>query len=63
MTCKRVPFTLFTFSDGMIVRVRFGCLCSSVILYPDSEQSVAIPAGLFAGITNGVAFATATANR
>jgi hypothetical protein len=39
VTCERVPLTLFTYSDGMIARVRFGCLCSSVILYADSEQN------------------------
>ncbi len=43
VTGDRVPLTLFTFSDGLIVHVRFGCLCSSVILYSDSVQSPAIP--------------------
>ena len=45
VTCERVPLTLLSFADGLIVRARFGCLCSSVILYSDSEQSPAIPVG------------------
>jgi len=45
VTCERVPLTLFTFSDGLIVHVRFGCLCSSMILHSDSEQNPVIPVG------------------
>jgi len=39
VTCQRVPLILFTFAEGLIVRTRFGCLCSSVIVYADSEQN------------------------
>jgi hypothetical protein len=43
VTCEHVPFTVYTFSGGVIMRVRLGCLCSSMILYSDSKQSAAIP--------------------
>ncbi len=43
VTCERVPLTLYNFSDGLIVRVRFGCLCSSVIVYSDREPSARVP--------------------
>jgi hypothetical protein len=43
-TCACVPLVLFTFSHGRVVHVRFGCLCSSVILYSESEPSPVIPA-------------------
>ncbi len=45
VTCERVPLILCTFSDGLILHVRFGCLCSSVIVCSGSEQSPAIPVG------------------
>jgi hypothetical protein len=45
VTCERVPLTLYTFSGGIIARVRLGCLCSSIIVYSDSEESAAIAPG------------------
>ena len=45
VTCERVPLTLYPFSDGVIALVRFGRLCSSVILYSDNELSPVIPVG------------------
>ena len=46
VTCKRVPLTLFSFAEGLIVLVRFGCLCSSVIHYRESEYSAAVTVGV-----------------
>ena len=43
VTCERVPLTLFTFSHGLMVHVRLGCLCSSVIFHSGSKQSPVIP--------------------
>jgi hypothetical protein len=43
VTYEHVPFTVYTFSGGVIMRVRLGCLRSSMILYSDSKQSAAIP--------------------
>ena len=45
VTCKRIPLTLYTFCSGVIARVRFGCLCSSVIVDSYPEQSARIPVG------------------
>ena len=42
VTCKSVPLTLYTLSEGVIARVRSGCLCSSVIVYSDREQSALV---------------------
>jgi hypothetical protein len=39
VTCERVPLTLYTLSAGAIVRARFGCLCSSVVLLSGRSDS------------------------
>jgi hypothetical protein len=41
-TCGRVPLILFRYSQGFLVRVRAGCLCRSMTVYPRPGQALSV---------------------
>ena len=39
-TCGHSPLLLLVLDVGLILRTRFGCLCSSIRLYPEKTENL-----------------------